>query len=279
MANYFYFYTDVNGQKQGPANAQQLQGLAAKGMISPNMPIEIYADRKDQCEVHEESEFPLLNLHPPRKRVSRLVKCWDNIVSWLTKTNWFFYGIDFDQEENESSKTYGASMYFASPKKVFLESLKSLDMDNNDVDFLDVGCGKGYSLYLAKQFSFRTTSGIENTKKFVETCIRNLERLHTRDINVIFEDILNMKEKLDAYNVFYLFNPFPESTMMAFIDDLKSSLLRKSRETYLIYCSPCFFTTVEKTGFLRKKILAFPFDLDYMYVCIYTFERRYAVAV
>ena len=35
-----YFYTDVNGQQQGPINSQQLQELAVQGTIIPNTPLE-----------------------------------------------------------------------------------------------------------------------------------------------------------------------------------------------------------------------------------------------
>ena len=38
MANYFYF--DQNNQKQGPVSWEELQALAAQGVIEPNMKIE-----------------------------------------------------------------------------------------------------------------------------------------------------------------------------------------------------------------------------------------------
>ena len=34
-----YFYLDVNGQKQGPVNDQQLQALATRGIITPDTPL------------------------------------------------------------------------------------------------------------------------------------------------------------------------------------------------------------------------------------------------
>ena len=35
-----YFYTDANGEKQGPIKEQQLRKLAAQGVISPDTPLE-----------------------------------------------------------------------------------------------------------------------------------------------------------------------------------------------------------------------------------------------
>ncbi|MGL4943766.1 MAG: DUF4339 domain-containing protein [Thermoguttaceae bacterium] len=35
-----YFYTDANGQKQGPVDDQQLQALATQGNITPHTPLE-----------------------------------------------------------------------------------------------------------------------------------------------------------------------------------------------------------------------------------------------
>lgn len=44
MANFFYF--DANGQKQGAFSEQQLQALAAQGVIMPNTPLETEGGHK-----------------------------------------------------------------------------------------------------------------------------------------------------------------------------------------------------------------------------------------
>lgn len=44
MAN--FFYTDANGQKQGPITDQQLKALAAKGIVTPNTPLETDSGHK-----------------------------------------------------------------------------------------------------------------------------------------------------------------------------------------------------------------------------------------
>ena len=40
-----YFYTDANGQKQGPVSKRKLQILAAQGVIDPNTPVETFDGR------------------------------------------------------------------------------------------------------------------------------------------------------------------------------------------------------------------------------------------
>lgn len=44
MAN--FYYTDANGQKQGPVNENQLKALAAKGAITPETPLETEGGHK-----------------------------------------------------------------------------------------------------------------------------------------------------------------------------------------------------------------------------------------
>ena len=44
MAN--FFYTDTNGQKQGPVTDQQLRTMAAQGIITPNTPLETEGGHK-----------------------------------------------------------------------------------------------------------------------------------------------------------------------------------------------------------------------------------------
>lgn len=40
-----YFYTDANGRKQGPVNEQQLKELSARGIITPQTPVETESGR------------------------------------------------------------------------------------------------------------------------------------------------------------------------------------------------------------------------------------------
>ena len=58
MANYLYI--DANGQKQGPVNAQQLQALAAQGVITPDTPLK--ADTGHQGKA---GQIPGLFTTPP----------------------------------------------------------------------------------------------------------------------------------------------------------------------------------------------------------------------
>jgi len=41
-----YFYTDANGQKQGPVSKRTLQILAARGVIDPDTPVETFEGRE-----------------------------------------------------------------------------------------------------------------------------------------------------------------------------------------------------------------------------------------
>ena len=45
-----YFYTDANGEKQGPIKEQQLRKLAAQGVIRPDTPLETTSGHKGSAK-------------------------------------------------------------------------------------------------------------------------------------------------------------------------------------------------------------------------------------
>ena len=59
-----YFYIDANGQKQGLINDQQLQALAAQGVITPNTPLETEGGHKGLAMQIPSLKFNTVAPHP-----------------------------------------------------------------------------------------------------------------------------------------------------------------------------------------------------------------------
>lgn len=53
----------------------------------------------------------------------------------------------------------------------------------------------------------------------------------------------------DAYNYFYMFNPFGESIMKPFLLKIKSSISSKPRQIHIIYVNPVCHDTLLSEGF------------------------------
>lgn len=104
-------------------------------------------------------------------------------------------------------------------------------------NLLDVGCGKGYALYLLrKRYAFSRTDGIEISPRLVDIARRNMMRLGL-DVRIELADAA-MFAGLDQYRYFYLFNPFPGDVMERFLMNLQESLLREPRSVTLVYSNP-----------------------------------------
>lgn len=87
------------------------------------------------------------------------------------------------------------------------EIFNTLNITSND-SFMDIGCGKGFTLIISSLFNFNKICGIEISKKDYQICKDNLEKLNiNKNINLINDDVLNF-EYFSNYNYFYFYSPF-----------------------------------------------------------------------
>ena len=59
-----YFFTDANGNRQGPYDEQQLQALVVQGMITPNTPMETESGHKGVAGQIPGLTFPTVSAPP-----------------------------------------------------------------------------------------------------------------------------------------------------------------------------------------------------------------------
>ena len=106
---------------------------------------------------------------------------------------------------------------------------------------LDVGCGRGRVLAMGAAYGFKALAGIDLSPRLYQSAIRMRDTLHDRyeyiHINVSCEDAREYTIP-ETVGVIFLFNPFDETIMDAFIAKVKESLERKQRPVKILYANP-----------------------------------------
>ena len=97
---------------------------------------------------------------------------------------------------------------------------------------LDVGCGKGGSLVTLA--SFMHAEGLEYAAELIPVAYENLRHGGGIFGRVLQGDAATFTN-LDSYTLFYLFNPFSDVTLSAFLRNVEASRLRHPRKLSLLY--------------------------------------------
>lgn len=165
-------------------------------------------------------------------------------------------GLDFTlpaaSEEVKQSDCYNG--YCKTPEKHVEMLLRSLGIPYSESAFLDIGCGKGAVLRVAKQFPFRRVAGVELDKELVETARRNMRILGLRDVECIWGNALEFG-RYKEFNVFFLFNPFSYEILEQVLGKILASLEGDSRQIYILYHHPLHYQLMEQAGLRRTGVL------------------------
>lgn len=108
--------------------------------------------------------------------------------------------------------------------------------DHADDRIIDVGCGKGRMLVFFNALGFSKADGLEYSPELSETARKNMKTL-CLPCEIFTGDAAEF-DGYDAYNWFYLFNPFGRDIMLRFIGRLKESLRRNPRRITILYTNP-----------------------------------------
>lgn len=106
---------------------------------------------------------------------------------------------------------------------------------------LDVGCGKGKILLLAKQAGFENCIGVDISKELIASALENLEsaclkkKWNRRQFYVLNADILDTPY-LDQIDVFYLYNPFDDWLLRQFLNLIIK--VKPPKSVHFIYVNP-----------------------------------------
>lgn len=156
-------------------------------------------------------------------------------------------GLDFTMRDLEPAKngdisSHGYSKTYEKHLKAIFEKLPLLE----ELNLLDVGCGKGVVLKEAAKYPFRKIEGIDINDKLIQTASRNFKKLRL-DQRVKCEEKNALEyEEYGNFNVFFFFNPFDREVFEAVVDKILQATKNKQKHIYFIYHNPVFAEVLEE---------------------------------
>ncbi|NGZ26197.1 MAG: class I SAM-dependent methyltransferase [Magnetococcales bacterium] len=158
------------------------------------------------------------------------------------------YGIDtqfpLDPHDYDISKEVLAdcTMYGGSSPDLFQRAMACLPVDAHQWVFLDVGSGKGRVLLLAGKHPFKRVLGVEFSPALHEVAKKNLQifpahELKCADIQSILGNALSFPLPTERL-VVYMFNPFGQESVRAFVEHMCTFLKTSSHELIFVYMVP-----------------------------------------
>jgi SAM-dependent methyltransferase len=107
--------------------------------------------------------------------------------------------------------------YQATSPQSFLEACRCLPAEAKSFSFVDIGCGKGRILILAKECGFQKVTGVDLSAELLETARANLDKLGMRDV-----ELENCSATDYAFGdsplVVFMFNPFGPPLLAELLD-------------------------------------------------------------
>ncbi|MDR2172337.1 MAG: class I SAM-dependent methyltransferase [Planctomycetaceae bacterium] len=162
-------------------------------------------------------------------------------------------GCDFSEFRDQNISLETGYQYRANQVNIFRRMLRKVDRDYLPFDqmlFFDAGFGKGAMLIEAMKLGIPLVGGVELSESMYEICRKNLKILGWEKENTkLYQDnAATITEQLDEFNLFYMFNPFPESVMKQFIQNIIDSAKRKPRKIFIVYCHSTLHQTLIDAG-------------------------------
>jgi len=151
--------------------------------------------------------------------------------------------------------------YFASEPWLFEQIMHAQDINFPGFTFIDLGSGKGRTLLMAASYPFQKIIGVEFMPELHLAACNNIqkhssERQSGRRLESPCLESLCMDARDFEFPpvplVVYLFNPFPESTFVAVIENLRQSIVKVPRPVYIAYRFTEFEELLQKCDWLEK---------------------------
>jgi predicted RNA methylase len=162
-----------------------------------------------------------------------------------TKIKIPLYKLTTLRKDKNDGVDYAPTNYFLL-KKIF----NKLNCNYSDSNFVDFGAGKGRAMLVASEYGFKKVKGIEFSPELCEIGKKNMEAYLARaKRNFDFEFIPMDATKYvleDNDNVLFFYNPFGPEVIEKVLDNIETSLKKKSRTIYLIYVNPAYSENFSK---------------------------------
>ncbi len=155
------------------------------------------------------------------------------------------YGCDFGGQLCKNDFGYGQAEgydYTPSPNHVKKFCKQHIITPNDYV--MDLGCGKGYAMYMLSRYPFGKVTGVEKSEKLAHIATSNMLCVDSKRCEVFTADAIDMasnpviREIIDLTNYYYLYNPFPANVVSQVLKTIEESYLRKKRTIVMWYAAP-----------------------------------------
>ena len=127
--------------------------------------------------------------------------------------------------------------------------------ENERNNFTDFGCGKGRVVAVAAYYGFKNITGIDFAPALCRVAEENVERIKNlypgTTFNIICEDVVDY-EISPKQTVFFFFNPFDKTIMLAVVKNILASLKENERKIFIMYANPLFKDIFLSAGFTEE---------------------------
>jgi hypothetical protein len=144
---------------------------------------------------------------------------------------------------------HGAAYDPTHPKLVF-EILDGLRINYRDYIFVDLGSGKGRTLFVASEFSFQKIIGVEFAEELHEIALKNARDYRSRtqkckDIECLLMDASQFVIPT-VPTVFFLYNPFRPPVLIPVLRNIDKSLSDDPRDVLFVYVAAFHAQLIER---------------------------------
>ena len=142
-----------------------------------------------------------------------------------------------------SEHTADSELYVPARPRHIREALQATGVrEFSEYSYVDLGSGKGRTLFIAAERGFRQITGVEFSPRLHEQACANVRRFRSskRRRTSIESVLMNAKDFMfpEGKMVLYLFNPFGAETMQVVLDHLGESLRREPRHVVIVLLWP-----------------------------------------
>jgi len=132
-------------------------------------------------------------------------------------------------------------------------AIASLPIHYEEFVFVDLGSGKGRSLLIASEFSFKKVVGVEFSYELNRIANSNIEKYPKQCSNVF-----SLHGDAALYDfppdnlVIYLYHPFEKPVFCRVLDNLNRSFKGLHREVFIVYFNPKLANLLDESGLFRR---------------------------
>jgi 16S rRNA G966 N2-methylase RsmD len=149
------------------------------------------------------------------------------------------------------------TVHIASDPDEFASAVASLDIEQKDFTFIDLGSGKGRALVLALSYPFRRIVGVEFALELYRVAEANLRTLAAAGTDVhrieLFHADVTTFDFPKEPTVIYLYNPFEGDVMRKVIQCVLRTYAENRRPIFILYATPLLESYWIETGFVAIK--------------------------